>query len=110
MASRCDNRVAAGHAAPYESPEERVQFFEQDRGGLLAKPAADHADHGASPTLSRLSTDAWDRFRHAGYWWMHAMVLVWVVFTLMLFVLEPFGCTAGSGSPHAETGTNVCPD
>jgi hypothetical protein len=41
---------------------------------------------------------------------MHAMVLVWVVFTLMLFVLEPFGCTAGSGSPHAETGTNVCPD
>ena len=23
------------------------------------------------------------------YWWMHAMVLVWVLFTLMLFVLDP---------------------
>ena len=23
------------------------------------------------------------------YWWMHATVLVWALFTLMLFVMEP---------------------
>jgi uncharacterized membrane protein len=33
--------------------------------------------------------DLWDRFRYGVYWWMHAMVAVWLVFTLMLFVAEP---------------------
>jgi hypothetical protein len=23
------------------------------------------------------------------FWWMHAMVAIWFIFTLMLFVLEP---------------------
>jgi uncharacterized membrane protein len=32
---------------------------------------------------------AWDRFETAGFWWMHAMVLTWLVFTVMLFVIEP---------------------
>lgn len=31
----------------------------------------------------------WSRFTEVSYWWMHAMVLVWALFTLMLFVLEP---------------------
>ena len=34
--------------------------------------------------------DAWSRFAELRYWWMHAMVLVWAIFTLMLFVVEPF--------------------
>jgi uncharacterized membrane protein len=33
--------------------------------------------------------DAWDRFQSASFWWMHAMVLIWLLFTLMLFVAEP---------------------
>ena len=33
--------------------------------------------------------DAWDRFRSADFWWMHAMALTWVLFTAMLFVIEP---------------------
>ena len=33
--------------------------------------------------------DAWNRFRSAGFLWMHAMVLTWLVFMLMLFVVEP---------------------
>lgn len=32
---------------------------------------------------------AWDRFQSAEFWWMHAMVLTWLVFTAMLFVIEP---------------------
>lgn len=32
---------------------------------------------------------AWWRFADPRFFWMHAMVLVWLVFTLMLFVLEP---------------------
>lgn len=33
--------------------------------------------------------DAWSWFQLASYWWMHAMVIVWLLFTLMLFVIEP---------------------
>ena len=31
----------------------------------------------------------WDRFLSAEYWWMQAMVAVWLLFTLMLLVAEP---------------------
>ena len=33
--------------------------------------------------------DLWDRFRTIEFWWMHAMVLLWMVFTLILFIGEP---------------------
>ena len=33
--------------------------------------------------------DLWHRYAELRYWWMSAMVLVWAIFTLMLFVLEP---------------------
>lgn len=31
----------------------------------------------------------WDRFADPGFWWMHAMLFVWLVFAVMLFVAEP---------------------
>jgi uncharacterized membrane protein len=31
----------------------------------------------------------WPRFAQPQFWWMHAMVAVWLVFTVVLFVLEP---------------------
>ncbi len=34
--------------------------------------------------------DLWDRFRSAGFWWMHAMVCVWILFAFVLFIGEPF--------------------
>jgi uncharacterized membrane protein len=33
--------------------------------------------------------DMWERFRSVEFWWMHAMVCVWLLFALMLFVVEP---------------------
>ena len=37
--------------------------------------------------LWRLSL--WNRFHAAGFWWMHAMVCLWLLFALILFVVEP---------------------
>jgi uncharacterized membrane protein len=34
--------------------------------------------------------DLWDRFRTASFWWMHAMVCLWLLFALVLFIAEPF--------------------
>ena len=33
--------------------------------------------------------DLWGRFRSGGFWWMHAMVCLWLLFTVILFVAEP---------------------
>lgn len=32
----------------------------------------------------------WDRFERLSFWWMHAMLFVWLIFMTMLFLLEPF--------------------
>lgn len=33
----------------------------------------------------------WDRFTDPlNWWWMHGMVVVWTLFAVMLFILEPF--------------------
>ncbi len=33
--------------------------------------------------------DGWSRYQSSVFWWLHAMTAVWLVFTLVLFVLEP---------------------
>ena len=32
----------------------------------------------------------WDRFQTASFWWMHAMVCLWLLFAAILFIVEPF--------------------
>ncbi|HYZ24329.1 MAG TPA: hypothetical protein VE690_19430, partial [Rhodopila sp.] len=44
---------------------------------------------GASGLYMTWRLDAWSRFQFAGFWWMHAMVLTWLIFSAMLFVIEP---------------------
>jgi len=33
---------------------------------------------------------AWDRYLDPAFWWVHLMTFIWLVFTLVLFVIEPF--------------------
>lgn len=44
---------------------------------------------GISGVYMLIKLDAWDRFQHASFWWMHMMVAVWALFALMVFVFEP---------------------
>jgi len=44
---------------------------------------------GASGFWMTWRADLWDRFADPRFWWMHAMVIVWFIFMMMLFVLEP---------------------
>ncbi|NML27258.1 hypothetical protein [Zoogloea dura] len=46
---------------------------------------------GASGLWLTWRLDAWSRFAEpATWWWMHGMVIVWSLFAVMLFILEPF--------------------
>jgi uncharacterized membrane protein len=53
---------------------------------------------GASGLYMLFGLDAWDRFTELSYWWMHAMVLVWLIFAAILFVLEPLMHRRGTAS------------
>ena len=44
---------------------------------------------GASGFWMTKSAGLWDRFHDTGFWWMHAMVVVWLIFFAMLFAIEP---------------------
>lgn len=70
-------------------PEERIAFFErvERRFAFQARVATVLVAATGFYMIERLQL--WERFLDAQYWWMHAMVGVWAIFTLVLFVLEP---------------------
>jgi uncharacterized membrane protein len=70
-------------------PAERVALFERVEAGFARQARITTLLAGLSGFYLAYRLDAWARFSDPGFWWMHAMVLVWAVFTLMLFVLEP---------------------
>jgi uncharacterized membrane protein len=70
-------------------PEQRFRVFHALEARFVWQARLTTQLAGASGFWMAWRLDVWDRFRDAGFWWMHAMVLVWLVFTLMLFVIEP---------------------
>jgi len=68
---------------------ERVAFFETIEGRFAWQARGTTLLVGASGFYLAHAWDLWDRFAQPAYWWMHAMVFVWAVFTAMLFVAEP---------------------
>jgi uncharacterized membrane protein len=45
---------------------------------------------GATGLYMIVQDDLWSRFHDAQFWWMHAMVCLWLIFAVILFVAEPF--------------------
>jgi uncharacterized membrane protein len=67
----------------------RVEFFESVEARFASQSRLTTLAAGASGFYLVWRLDLWSRFLDARFWWMHAMVVIWLVFTLMLFVLEP---------------------
>ncbi len=72
-----------------KTPQERIVFFETIESGFARQARITTLVTGASGLYLVHRLDLWDRFMHVQFWWMHLMVLVWALFTLALFVLEP---------------------
>jgi len=72
-----------------KSPEERVDFFELIEGKFQKQALVTTLITGLSGLYMIIKLNAWARFLDLRFWWMWAMVIVWLIFTLMLFVLEP---------------------
>lgn len=71
-------------------PAQRLEMFEAVEARFGKQARIGVIVVGLTGLYMLVRMDAWDRFASPTYWWMHAMVLVWTIFALMLFVVEPF--------------------
>lgn len=72
-----------------KDPQDRVAFFERIERHFAWQARVTTLLVGVSGFYITAVWDLWSRFESPGYWWMHAMVFVWIVFTVVLFVAEP---------------------
>jgi uncharacterized membrane protein len=70
-------------------PAQRLAFFDRIERRFAWQARATTLLAGFTGFWMTHRFGLWPRFAQVDFWWMHAMVLVWALFTLMLFVLEP---------------------
>ena len=71
------------------SAEDRLPLFEMIEGRFAIQARISTLLAGGTGFYMTHQLDAWDRFIDPAFWWMHAMVVVWAIFTFVLFVAEP---------------------
>ena len=69
--------------------EKRAATFEEIEGRFAPQAKISVTLAGLSGFYMTWKLDAWYRFAEADYWWMQAMVAVWAIFTVVLFIAEP---------------------
>ena len=74
------------HHAP---AAQRLELFESIEGRFAQQARISTLLAGASGLYMTYRLAAWNRFLDPEFWWMDAMVLVWAIFTVVLFVAEP---------------------
>ncbi|MFD1551739.1 hypothetical protein DNU06_02435 [Putridiphycobacter roseus] len=72
-----------------KSKEEQMKTFEQIEGRFALQAKVTTLLTGLSGFYMLYELNAWDRYFDYRFWWVHAMTLVWIIFTLVLYVLEP---------------------
>lgn len=71
------------------SPEEQIETFEKIEGRFAIQAKITTLITGITGFYMLHVLDGWDRYFDFRFWWIHAMTLVWIIFTLVLYVLEP---------------------
>ncbi len=72
-----------------KSKEERIDTFEQIEGRFALQAKITTLITGITGFYMMYELDGWDRYLDYRFWWIHAMTLVWVLFSLVLYILEP---------------------
>jgi uncharacterized membrane protein len=72
-----------------KSKEEQIETFEKIEGRFALQAKITTLITGLTGFYMLYRLDAWDRYLDFKFWWIHAMTLVWIIFTLVLYVLEP---------------------
>lgn len=72
-----------------QDTEKRFQLFEQLERRFAMQARVVTAITGLSGFYMVYFLNAWSRYTDPAFWWMHLMTLVWLIFTVVLFILEP---------------------
>ena len=83
-----------------KSKEDQIKTFEEIEGKFSFQAKITTLLTGLSGFYMLYELDGWNRYFDYQFWWIHAMTLVWILFTLVLYILEPlvlhklctFGC------------------
>jgi uncharacterized membrane protein len=73
----------------FKNAAERIAFFEMIERRFAWQARGTTLLAGASGFYMVYRLDLWSQFLTIAYWWLDAMVAVWLLFTLVLFVAEP---------------------
>ena len=73
----------------FKTPEERIGFFELVERRFARQARITTLVAGASGFYMVDRLNLWRVFWSVTYWWLDAMALVWLLFTVMLFIAEP---------------------
>ena len=71
------------------SGDERLRLFEAIESRFSGQARVVTLMTGIAGFYLLQGLSAWGRYKDPSFWWVHLMTLVWVVFTLVLFILEP---------------------
>lgn len=88
-----------------EPPEQRMAAFHRIEQGFAPQARFWVLLAGISGLWMAWRANMWSRFADAAFWWMHAMIGLWLVFFLMLFIAEPLFLhqrMARSAAPAAD--------
>ncbi|MCX7548631.1 hypothetical protein OS188_11780 [Xanthomarina sp. F1114] len=72
-----------------KSKEDRIHTFEQIEGRFALQAKITTLITGITGFYMLYEMDAWSRYLDIRFWWIHAMTLVWIIFTVVLYILEP---------------------
>lgn len=72
-----------------KAPGERVAFFEAIEARFAWQARGTTLLVGSTGFYIIHAWNLWERFSNGQFWWMHAMVAIWTLFTVILFVAEP---------------------
>ena len=71
------------------TPDEALALFESVERRFSAQVRISVPLAGGAGFWMTYRLDLWDRFADTNFWWMAAMLGLWLIFMLMLFVIEP---------------------
>ena len=69
--------------------DKRLTLFEQLEGKFAFQARMVTLVTGLTGFYMLDYMQAWGRYQQIQFWWIHLMTLIWLIFTLVLFVLEP---------------------
>jgi uncharacterized membrane protein len=73
----------------FKTKEDRIDFFEKVENRFAKQAKLTTLLVGLTGFHMAARFKVWERFLDVSFWWMHMMVLIWLIFTILLFILEP---------------------